>query len=412
MRLLKWTYAALALLMMQSCLSGSYEGVANDLFDQGEKVPVNVEVGDPSGGILIRQDSPTKGFGPIDNISQVEGKDIYVYAFRNDMFTSYAKTSVADNVNTLVDGSIDRKGSLAGKKARTTGSMSLDWVESSTGLYYHSSDMKHVPYEFYAYYLDDLQVPDSDYTRTDDAVSLKVQIDGRTDLMSAKAELLQEQLENCPEEEREYAREYSYSYYTAIRNIHPRFYLKHHLARFEFELLPGHTPGGAAVVQVVSVKVESKYKADFVVAEKSHPSQLGLRFEDEYTTFTLAEPDGSPIPEDKYSISTLPNSVGSPESIPIGGSLLLAPQDEAFTAYIKLRGVKEDGKVYEMENQVKITYDNDGDSQMFAAGNKYKVKFPIYGVTNVSASVTMEKWTDGGNLDVDTENDKPNLTNN
>jgi hypothetical protein len=220
------------------------------------------------------------------------------------------------------------------------------------------------------------------------------------------------QLENCPEEEREYAREYSYSYYTAIRNIRPRFYLKHHLARFEFELFPGHTPGGAAVVQVVSVKVESKYKADFVVAEKSHPSQLGLRFEDEYTTFTLAEPDGSPIPEDKYSISTLPNSVGSPESIPIGGSLLLAPQDEAFTAYIKLRGVKEDGKVYEMENQVKITYDSDGDSQMFAAGNKYKVKFPIYGVTNVSASVTMEKWTDGGNLDVDTENDKPNLTNN
>lgn len=412
MRILRWTYAALALLMLQSCLSGSYEGVANDFFDQGEKVPVEVEVGDPSGGILHRQDSQTKGSGPIDNIMQVEGKDIYVYAFRNDMFTSYAKTSAKDNINTLVDGSIDRRGSLAGKKARTTGSMYLDWAESATSLYYHSSDMKHVPYEFYAYYLDGLQVQDSDYTRTDDAVTIKVQIDGRSDLMSAKAELLEQQLENCPEEEREYAREYTYSYFTAIRNIHPRFYFKHHLARFEFEIMPGYAQGEGQEVHVVSVKVYSKYKAEFVVAEKSHPSQLGLRFEDEYACFTLTEPDGSPIPENKYLVSTVSSSGAASTPIPIGGGLLLAPQNEALVALVKLREKRSDGKVYEFENKVNITYDNPGESNMFAAGNKYKVKFPIYGVTNVSANVTLEKWAEGGNLNVDAENDKPNLTNN
>ena len=409
MRILRYTYSALAILMLQSCLSGSYEGAASDLFDQGEKVPVEVEVGDPSGGILNRQNSHTKGAGPIDNITQVEGKDIYVYAFRTDLFTSYAKTSAVDNINTLVDGSIDRKGSLAGRKARTTGSMYLDWVESSNKLYYHSNDMKYVPYEFYAYYLDGLEVPDSDYTRTDDAVKIRVQIDGRTDLMSAKAELLEQQLENCPEDERGYAREYTFSYFTAIRNIHPRFYLKHHLSRFEFELLPGLTEGEAKNIQVVSIKMYSKYKADFVVAEKSHPSQLGLRFEDEYACFTLAEPDGSPIPENKYSVSTV---ASSENAIPIGGSLLLAPQNEALVALVKLREKRADGKVYESENKVNVTYNNSDGANMFAAGNKYKVKFPIYGVSNVSANVKLEEWEEGGNVNVDSENDKPDLRKN
>lgn len=382
------------------------------MFDQGEKVPVEVEVGDPSGGILNRQDSQTKGTGPIDNITQVDDKDIYVYAFRSDMFTSYAKTSEKDNANTLIDGSIDRKGSLAGKKARTTGSMYLEWAESTTPIYYHSNDMRNMPYEFYAYYLDGLEIPDSDYIRTEDAVKIKLQIDGTTDLMSSKAELLPEQLETCPEDEREFVRELSFSSYTALRNINPRFYLKHHLARFEFELLPGYSQGGAKEVSIVSVKVFSKYKAEFIVAEKSHPSQLGLKFEDEYKCFTLAEADGTPIPEDKYSINTLSFSGESTESIPIGGSLLLAPQDEAMLALVRLREVRDDGKVLDFENEVKITYDNTSESNMFAAGNKYKVKFPIYGVTNVSAIVTVADWVEGGNLGVDTENDKPDLTNN
>ena len=69
------------------------------------------------------------------------------------------------------------------------GSVSLDWIDNKIDLNYHAGSMTQIPYEFYAYYLDDLQVDESDYTRTDDAVKIKVEIDGRRDLMSAKAEI-------------------------------------------------------------------------------------------------------------------------------------------------------------------------------------------------------------------------------
>ena len=208
MKLVGLTYTVLMILMLQSC-GGSYEGSSIDILGQtGEKVPVRVTIGDPSGGIVNSQGARVKGSGPVDNMSQVNGKDIFVYAFNSDMLTSYAQTAENDNINTLVDGSLDRSNTKAGKKARIhSGSMYLDWVDPTTIPYYHSGSMSHIPYEFYAYYLDDLQVSESDIVRTDDAVKIRVTIDGRRDLMSSKAEIYEKHLLQCPEEERAYARE-------------------------------------------------------------------------------------------------------------------------------------------------------------------------------------------------------------
>jgi hypothetical protein len=231
-----------------------------------------------------------------------------------------------------------------------------------------------------------------------------------SDLMSSKAEIYDKHLQQCPEEERPYAREYSFSYYTGIRNILPTFYFKHNLARLEFELVPGVLEGPKKNVAVASIKVYSKYKADFVVAEKSHPSQLGLRFEDEYACFQLAESDGSPIPEDKYVVQTRSSSDAPVDATQVGGCLLVAPQNEPLEALVRLVERDVDGNfVADVENSVLISYDYNGNSNMFAAGNKYKVKFQIFGATIVSSTVALEKWNDGGKLDVDTEDDKPNI---
>ena len=411
MKLVGLTYTVLMILMLQSC-GGSYEGSSIDILGQtGEKVPVRVTIGDPSGGIVNSQGARVKGSGPVYNMSQVNGKDICVYAFNSDMLTSYAQTAENDNINTLVDGSLDRSNTKAGKKARIhSGSMYLDWVDPTTIPYYHSGSMSHIPYEFYAYYLDDLQVSESDIVRTDDAVKIRVTIDGRRDLMSSKAEIYEKHLLQCPEEERAYAREYCFSYYTGIRNILPTFYFKHNLARLEFELVPGVLEGTRKNVTVASIKVYSKYKADFVVAEKSHPSQLGLRFEDEYACFQLAENDGSAIPQDRYVVQTLNPTDAPAVSTKVGGCLLVAPQDEPLEALVRLVERDVDGNfVADVENKVSISYDYDGHSNMFAAGNKYKVKFQIFGATIVSPSVSIGKWNDGGKLDIDTENDKPNI---
>jgi hypothetical protein len=286
--------------------------------------------------------------------------------------------------------------------------VSLDWIDNKIDLNYHAGSMTQIPYEFYAYYLDDLQVDESDYVRTNDAVKIKVEIDGRRDLMSAKAEITETQLEMA-DDKRNYAKEYSFSYYTSILGIHPTFYFKHHLARLEFELVPGYVQTGSKDVTVVSVKVYSKYKADFVVAEKSHPSQLGLRFEDAYKPFTLTEKDGSAIAEDRYVVRTLSHSGETPTAMKMGDCLLVAPQNEALIALVRLRERHADGVVLDSETQMQLTYANQVDPMMFAAGNKYKVKLQVYGATNVTSVVTLEKWNEGGKLEVDTENDKPEI---
>lgn len=409
MRFFRWTYAVVALIMLQSCLDDSYKGSSTDPLGENTLVPVRVAIGEPSGNIVNVQGSSVKGSGPIDNMNQVSGKDIYVYAFNRDLLTSYIKKSEDDMVNTLVDASIDNPGSLAGKRAKTrSGSVYLDWADAKKELYYHSGDMSRISYDFFAYYLDDVQVSEADYKREEYAVRINVQIDGRQDLMSAKAEIDEQQLEQCSEEERTYIKDYCYSYYTGIRNILPKFVFLHHLTRLEFELIPGET-SSKKMISVQSVQINSKYKGEFTVADKGQPSQLGILFKDERKTLALREKTGEEIKPDAYNLYTIYSPGQSATAIPMGGGLLVAPQDMAYEAILTIKETQADGTVKVATNTILVRYSPDPGEMMFAAGNQYKVKFVIYGVNDVAANVTLEEWADGGKLDVDTEYDKPDI---
>lgn len=401
MRILKWTYAALSLLLLQSCLDDSYKGSSYDPSDQGDLIPVRVSVGAPSG--------VSKGAGPIDDMSQESGKEIYVYAFSKDMLTSYATKSKDDMVNTLVDGSIDNHGSRAGKRAKTrAGSMYLDWAENGN-IYYHSGEMSLLPYDFFAYYLDDLKVSEADYKRSEHTIAVNVEINGTQDLMSAKAEIDEQQLQQCPPEERTDVLAYNYSYFTGVRNISPKFHFKHHLTRLEFELVPGETYE-RKLVTVQSIQIRSKYKGLFTVADKSQPSQLGLTFNDDRKALALREKDGTEIRPDRYTLSTITSANQPAKPVRIGGSLLVAPQDMAFEAIVTIKETRTNGIVIgTVVNSVEVTYTPKPGEQMYAAGNQYKIKFKIYGANNVSANVILVDWADGGKLDIDAETDIPDI---
>ncbi len=409
MRFFRWTYAVVALIMLQSCLDDSYKGSSTDPLGENTLVPVRVAIGEPSGNIVNVQGSSVKGSGPIDNMNQVSGKDIYVYAFNRDLLTSYIKKSEDDMLNTLVDASIDNPGSRAGKRAKTrSGSVYLDWADAEKELYYHSGDMSRISYDFFAYYLDDVQVSEADYKREEHAVRINVQIDGRQDLMSAKAEIDEQQLGQCTDEERTYIKDYCYSYYTGIRNILPKFVFLHHLTRLEFELIPGET-SSRKNISVQAIQIKSKYKGEFTVADKGQPSQLGIVFKDERKAFALREKTGEEIKPDAYNLYTIYSPGQSATAIPMGGGLLVAPQDMAYEAILTLKETQADGTVKVATNTILVRYSPDPGEMMFAAGNQYKVKFVIYGVNDVAANVTLEEWADGGKLDVDTEYDKPDI---
>ena len=53
MKLAGWTYAALIMLVLQSCLGGSYEGSSTDILGAaGEQVPVRVPVAEVVGALV------------------------------------------------------------------------------------------------------------------------------------------------------------------------------------------------------------------------------------------------------------------------------------------------------------------------------------------------------------------------
>jgi hypothetical protein len=430
--------SAAIMLMLQGCSMISYEGSYNDPNSgQGNQdetpIPVSMALGDASARTETPAGSSVKGNGPVDELSQLDGKDIYVYAFNKDMLTSYDTTGEDDMTNTLVDGSLDQPGAKGGRRAqKVPGTLNLMWADSESDVYYHSGNLNVLPFEFYAYYLGGLQVEEDDYIRGEDIIDIKVQIDGHNDLMSAKAEVTAEQLKALEDEdERANAIEYAFSYYTAQRNVVPTFYFKHHLARMEFELVPRYNPSGIKRVQVKSIEVQSRYKALFTVAEKSHPSQLGLTFFDDVTWFDVKEDDGSPIQEDRYDISTLASPDEVVDNIPIGGSLMVASHKcpycssdgvdeetgeiltecriDPIVIYLTMCEVLLDGtKLDYVRTRLEIPENNQKPVKL-KAGNKYVVKFQVYGASTITTDVSLEPWHPGGKLEVDTEYDKPNI---
>ena len=209
-------------LVLLSCTDDSYRGSADMAGVSDGPVPVMVVVGNPDNMFV------SKGHGGIDNNTQSwKGAPVYIYGFNRDLNVSYTATSEKDSWNCLVDGSIDNKGSLAGRVAQI-GELDSYATWAGEQVYYPVSTQ---PYDFYAYFIDDMSVPDNSIVRTDDRISFPVEIDGSQDLMSAKAAFDEGyyNLDGYSEEEKANLMNYSFGAYTAALRIDPVIYFKHHL---------------------------------------------------------------------------------------------------------------------------------------------------------------------------------------
>lgn len=404
-----WTFIGVLAMVaiLQGCYDDSYPGSSSD--DAGADAPVSVlvEVGDPV---------QNKSSVVVENIAKEGGRNIYVYAFNRDMLTSFEHKAADDGINTLIDGSVDQPGTKAGRRALTRADGgALVWPDASEVKCYHSGELKNIPYEFYAYHTGELRVEESQIVRTEDAVRFNLEIDGSQDLMTAKAELTEDQLEGFGEDEQKKLSEYSYSYYSGSQGVLPRFYFKHHLVRLDFELLPGFVAGEVKDVTVQAVEVESKYKCVFTVADKSRPSQQGVAFSESadaenYRPLNLREKDGSAIKNGTYRLKTLSSQSETPRAVPMSGSLLVAPQKDSLTAYVTMKQTRPDGSIMaQARSRVTLKYARGAGYGSFDAGNRYKVKLQIFGVNTVNTTVDVEPWLSGGNASLDGESDKPEL---
>ena len=394
-RILKYMTALLLCTALWSCTDKSYNGIApdgtSDYYLQ-EQIPVMLIIGTPE-NIL----SP-KGSGAIDyDQDPWADKEMFFYAFKRDLGTSFADLS-SDNGSCLIDGSKDGQGNLAGKAARrNTYDAYTTWTGIERSVFY---PLDYLPYDFYGYYIDDIEIGPEDIVRTEDAIRLDITIDGTQDVMSAMAELTEEQLygKEYTDRERVEIVNYAYSSFTALRGIHPTFLFNHHLSRLRFQLYPGSLAANNVIVD--SIKVLSRTHGIFTVADKS-PKNMGIDFSGDTgkELLALTESDGGKLKKDTYHTSytgDFGTPVYSRDAVMVGGSILAAP-DEEYEVHMYVKEKTAAGTVNYYENIFPIT-SQDGD---FEPGQQYTVRVTIYGLREVTPSVTVDKWGEGGNIVID-----------
>lgn len=252
---------ALPVLMISGCTDRSF--ALEDKTEAGAStvLPVKVSVGN----------TLLKGGGAVDGTADLEGKYFYVYAFRKHEKATYGTTAAEDPAVCLIDASLDGTAEKAGgRKARFVGAGSYaQWTGRAVNWPYGGNHKD--AYDFFAYYIDDAEL--TDVIREDDRVDIKLTIDGSQDIMLSKAALTQAQLAGLSGSDRQAASEWSFSQFTAYRNISPVFTFSHQLTRLEFDVVAD----GSVTVEGISVL--SERKAVLTVAHKDVES-LGISFTD------------------------------------------------------------------------------------------------------------------------------------
>ena len=379
-----------------SCTDKAWEGITDDQYDDldmGVPVPVVISMGSLQNGY-------TKGTGAVD---AEDGKlwkdvDVYVYAFKKDA-ESYSYPASENNPNTLVDASLDDPESTLGRKAIYEGVDGyITWENAKQNVYY---PLGKEPYDFFAYYLDDAEVDASSVTRTGTSVSFPVEIDGSRDLMTAHAEFSRDQVagRGFTDDDIRMLEKYSFSSWTARRNVNPVLQFKHHLTRLRFEIYPGLP--GSNEVYVNEVRVKSKTAAEFTVAS-SDPSLMGLDFEASSTRsdLFLCEQDGSPLKQNTYHTQyegdfSLP--IFERQGVQVGGTILVAP-DTSYEIAIANYETNTGKVVHPLPFTISL-------AEGFKPGHQYVVKMAIYEMMSVDITVDVEPWGTGGYIILDQEDE-------
>lgn len=431
----------LCLMVMTACgnLYTGEETLFNPGLDgsiQEESVPVMVAFDDPYYNILSR------GVGKIDpedewfddklNPKDENGVPIkeekpvfYVYAFRKHMGPyGYNITRELDPDICLVDGSTGTQAEEAknlqspnlaihGKRAYYNGNGSFaNWFYEDEKLFYSNIEQS-LSFDFFAYHVDDSEA--GDIVRTDDYISFPVKIDGSQDLMWGKAELTKEQLATIAaiedEEKKEQIERFYYSTYSGRYNIWPIFQMKHQMAYIKFNLIAGNAFGDP--VKVHDIKIETPTEGTFVVVSKDPNKTLGATFVGYAGVEQLALrnlKNGKPILKEsdndeddtwaKRDIQLQYNEDGTrPPGIPVGELLIPPGKEVVLHTWLSNLDTKE-----EVEHTY-IPIKTNNVEEGFVKGRTYNINITVYGPKQISIDVEATPWKDGGDVDVDMEDD-------
>ena len=434
-------WVGLCMLLLCGCSRGTYVGELPEDDDAPltENIPIVLGFGVSSFDIL------TRGSGAVESGTNLEfwkNAKFYVYAFNKNVETDLSvRWSEANEDICLLDANrLSEDGgqsSSHGKEVRVkvdNSNLMPFFPDDKTGsqdIYYN---MKHTDwsYNFFAYYLDDLDLTQLQCVREKNRIYYDVELDGRRDFMSSVAnpKLQEDKYANNPYKQKIMDR--AYSAYSASHGLNPVFSFQHHLVRLRFVICRpeegGSVPSINESLVIKKVSVKSKVRGRFTVAvndidaDDAGKPHVGLSFnredyasEEAYANsedyLYLLKKNGEEIGSDgwcrvidckKYSELSAedkkkPSFLGKEdENDNSGASLLLAPA----TTYSARIFLDEDKSSDPGHGFVDVDLEPGGGAG-FVAGGAYVIYLTINSLSDIKPNVEIGEWTPGGETILD-----------
>lgn len=261
-----------------------------------------------------------------------------------------------------------------------------------------------------------------------DSLLIGFNIDGTQDIMAGKAVPTEEEINKCGGEEN------IYSAFAARRDVQPNIKFEHLLSRLNFQVLDGkktETTDEDKAVKVTGITVKSKATGKLVIAyqgaettfenvsdqlivDKDADSEKDAALLKELKVKQRA--DGAPLTqnlEDLAPVTPAWNN-GMAMATQVGEALLAIPADKyEITINLKQKVQVKGDKLTPQEGdfeEKEYTYEADlkntvNPEKGFEPGYSYNVTITVYGLSEILITTTLTPWKDGGNIEMNPEDE-------
>ncbi len=260
-----------------------------------------------------------------------------------------------------------------------------------------------------------------------DSLLIGFNIDGTQDIMAGKAVPTDEDITTCGGEEN------IYSAFAARRDVQPNIKFEHLLSRLNFQVLDGkktETTDEDKAVKVTGITVKSKATGKLVIAYQGEATTFAnvsdqlivdKDADSEKDAALLKElkvmqRDGSNLNADLVALQPVTPkwNNGTAMATQVGEALLAIPADKYeitinLEQEVQVTGDKEHPTPGDFQTK-KYTYNADLKNTVnpengFEPGYSYNVTITVYGLSEIVITTTLTPWKDGGNIEMNPEDE-------
>lgn len=262
-----------------------------------------------------------------------------------------------------------------------------------------------------------------------DSLLIGFQIDGTQDIMAGKAVPTEEEITKCD------GKDNIYSAFAARRDVQPNIKFEHLLSRLNFQVLDGkktETTDPDKAVQVTGITVKSKATGKLVIAYQGEATTFAnvsdqLIVDNDADSVkdaallkelkVMKRADGAALTDTLVDLTPVTPkwNNGTAMATQVGEALLAIPAKKyEITINLKQRVQVKGDKNHPNEEtdyqDKEYTYTADLKNTVnpengFEPGYSYNVTITVYGLSEIQITTTLIPWKDGGNIEMNPEDE-------